>query len=91
MIIMTALDATTSGGPVVDCNSSQGDSTVADSISVFPKGSIVKCTTRIPTVIGGQVICYDNQARMLVLSRCFFQSLLFNVLFTESIFLDILR
>ncbi|VDD88589.1 unnamed protein product [Enterobius vermicularis] len=64
---MTALDATTSGGPVVDCNSSQGDSTVADSISVFPKGSIVKCTTRIPTVIGGQVICYDNQARMLVL------------------------
>lgn len=67
MKVMTAFDATTSGGSLVDCNSNQADSTVADSISVFPIGSVVKCTTRIPTTIVGQVICYDNQARMLVL------------------------
>uniref|UniRef100_A0A0N5A8E5 AD domain-containing protein n=1 Tax=Syphacia muris TaxID=451379 RepID=A0A0N5A8E5_9BILA len=67
MRVMTAFDATTSGGSLVDCNSNQTDSAGTDIISVFPVGSTVKCTTRIPTTITGEVICYDNQARMLVL------------------------
>lgn len=69
MRIMTAFDATTSGGSLVDCNSNQADPATTDSNSVFPIGSVVKCVTAIPTTIIGQVMCYDHQARMLVLKE----------------------
>ncbi len=55
----TAVDGADSAG-VLDVD-------VADSHVVFPTGSRVECETALHTLVAGEVLCYDENTRLLVI------------------------